>query len=213
MPENPPTDDQPQSDAARAFWDAEAATFDNEPDHGLRDPAIRAAWSALLTDQLPPNASPAPLRILDVGCGTGSLSLILAEQGYTVTGVDFAPAMIEAARQKAAKQPIEFHVMDAAQPDFPAQQFDVLVCRHVLWALPEPADVLKRWRDLLKPGGTLLLIEGYWHTGAGLHAADVVQMLPESMTAPVVTQLSDHAALWGRAVSDERYAIRARRID
>lgn len=209
MPENPPADDQSQRDAARAFWEAEAATFDDEPDHGLRDPAIRAAWRALLADQLPP----APLRILDVGCGTGSLSLILAEQGHTVTGVDFSPAMIEAARQKAAQQPIEFHVMDAARPDFPAQQFETLVCRHVLWALPEPGEVLKRWRDLLTPGGTLLLIEGYWHTGAGLHAADVVALLPESMTAPVVTQLSDHAALWGSAVSDERYAIRARRID
>ena len=42
------------------IWDAEAATFDDEPDHGLRDPATRAAWFELLTAHLPelPHGSP-----------------------------------------------------------------------------------------------------------------------------------------------------------
>lgn len=49
----------------RAVWDGQAATFDDEPDHGLRDPAVRRAWATLLL----PLLTAAPSLILDVGCG------------------------------------------------------------------------------------------------------------------------------------------------
>ena len=82
----------------RAFWDAEAERFDEEPDHGLRDPAVRAAWGRLLTEYLPEP----PADVLDLGCGTGSLTVLLAEAGHRVHGVDLAPNMIAAARTKVA---------------------------------------------------------------------------------------------------------------
>ncbi len=78
-------------------WDAEAEHFDDEPDHGLRDPAIREAWRVLLREHLP---AP-PARIADLGCGTGSLSVLLADEGYAVDGVDFSPEMVRRARAKA----------------------------------------------------------------------------------------------------------------
>jgi 2-polyprenyl-3-methyl-5-hydroxy-6-metoxy-1,4-benzoquinol methylase len=116
--------------------------------------------------------------------------------------------MIERARVKteAAGQSVAFIVMDAADPQI-EQKFDVIVCRHVLWALPEPADVLQRWMTLLKPNGRLVLIEGFWHTGAGLHADEVLKMLPSSFTQTIVEHLSDQPALWGKPVNDERYAV------
>jgi hypothetical protein len=49
------------------FWDAQASRFDEEPDHGLLDPDVRAAWSEVLLPELPP----APGRVADLGCGTG----------------------------------------------------------------------------------------------------------------------------------------------
>ncbi|HET7357080.1 MAG TPA: class I SAM-dependent methyltransferase, partial [Nocardioidaceae bacterium] len=78
----------------RAAWDAEAAAFDEEPDHGLRDPEVRRAWRALLAEVLPP----APSRIADLGCGTGSLATLLAEEGHVVHGVDVSPEMLSRAR-------------------------------------------------------------------------------------------------------------------
>ena len=81
-----------------AMWDREALTFDEAADHGLADPECRAAWRDLLRGR---PAGPAPARVADLGCGTGTLSLLLAEQGYAVTGVDFSPAMVERARDKA----------------------------------------------------------------------------------------------------------------
>ncbi|MCA9907238.1 MAG: class I SAM-dependent methyltransferase, partial [Anaerolineae bacterium] len=147
----------------------------------------------------------------DIGCGTGSLSLVLAGLGHAVVGIDLAPAMLALAQAKAeaAGHSITFHVMDAALPQLAPEQFDVIVCRHLLWALAEPDQVLERWLRLLKPGGRLLLIEGYWHTGAGLHARELLALLPAALTQATLQPLSDWAELWGGAVEDERYAILA----
>ncbi|MEZ4728236.1 MAG: class I SAM-dependent methyltransferase [Caldilineaceae bacterium] len=197
-------------DTARLAWDEAAATFDDEPDHGLRDLVVRRAWRDMLAPWLPP----APAMILDIGCGTGSLSVLLATLGHTVTGIDFAPAMLAQAQAKAAQagQAITFQVMDAAQPHLPPQHFAVILCRHLLWALPAPHQVLQRWADLLAPEGRLLLIEGYWHTGSGLHAEEVVAALPAALTKVTVQTLSDQPALWGGAVADERYLVVANRL-
>jgi len=191
--------------AARELWDQAAAGFDQEPDHGLRDPGVRRAWTALLASLLP--ASPA--TILDIGCGTGSLSVVMAHLGHAVTGGDLSPAMIAQAQAKAAAagQVIAFQVMDAAQPSLAPGTFDVVVCRHLLWALPEPAAVLGRWAALLRPGGRLVLIEGRWSTGAGLAASQILAALPPTLAAQPVRDLSQEAALWGRPVRDERYAL------
>ena len=199
------SDDERRLNESRQTWDEAAAAFDNEPDHGLRDPGVRGAWTKLLKAWLPTTHA----TILDIGCGTGSLSVVLAELGYDVTGIDLSPAMISLATAKAvaAGYPITFQVMDAAFPQLPLQHFDALVCRHILWALPEPAQVLRRWIALLKPGGRLMLIEGYWNTGAGLHAREIIEALPTGLINILVQDLNDRPEFWGGAVQDERYAI------
>lgn len=186
-----------------AIWDAEAATFDEEADHGLRDPAVRSAWRELLLDVLPA----APGRIADLGCGTGTLSLLLADAGYSLGGVDFSPAMIERARLKAGDR-CEFSVGDASAPDLEQATYDVVLCRHVLWALPAPVDALRRWVDLLAPDGRLVLIEGSWSTGAGLTAEQTSALLAQVGREGVVRPLPE-AAYWGGEITDERYLITA----
>lgn len=192
-------------DASRNFWDKEAITFDNEPDHGLHDPVVRAEWTNLLRKSLPFVQS----KVLDIGCGTGSLSMILAQLGYQVTGIDLSPVMIAKAREKVEMTDwaITFQIMDATFPELPPQQFDIIVCRHLLWTLPEPAQVLQRWINLLRPQGYLVLIEGFWSTGAGLHADDIVEAIPSSMVDIKVEDLSNQVDLWGGEVTDERYII------
>jgi 2-polyprenyl-3-methyl-5-hydroxy-6-metoxy-1,4-benzoquinol methylase len=200
-----PENDDERLREARQYWDNLASAFDDMPDHGLRDSHILTAWTDLLRTSLSqPNAS-----ILDVGCGTGSLSVVLAGLGHTVTGIDVSPSMIALAQTKAAQHgyQIEFHVMDAAYPQLSPRKYDVLVCRHLLWVLPDPEKVLQRWLDLLKQKGRLILIEGYWGTGAGLHAQEIIKMLPSSLTAVSVLNLSEFPNLWGANVTDERYAI------
>lgn len=210
MDQNHQSDREKQLDAARQYWDNAAASFDEEPDHGLKDARVRQAWIMLLQKWLPTNKA----AILDIGCGTGSLSVVMAELGHIVTGIDLSPAMITKAQAKAGAlgYALDFQVMDAAAPQLPPQAFHAIVCRHLLWALPEPAGVLARWAELLKPGGRMVIIEGYWHTGGGLRAGQVVAALPASATLITVEVLSSQPGYWGRPVTDERFAVIADRL-
>jgi SAM-dependent methyltransferase len=186
-------------------WDDAAATFDDEPDHGLRDPEVRAAWAALLLPLMPP----APARILDLGCGTGSLAVLLAGVGHEVTGVDSSDRMLSLARAKAAAARVPLHLArgDAADPPFPPASADVVLCRHLLWALPDRDAVVARWVRLLRPGGRLVLVEGNWETGVGLPADECRDAVLRHREEAVVRHLGPNSALWGRDVDDERYVL------
>jgi SAM-dependent methyltransferase len=188
-------------------WDAEAVLFDEEADHGLHDPLVRDAWRSLLIGLVPP----APARIADLGCGTGTLALLLAEEGHDVNGVDFSPEMVRRAHAKAGTfGGCSFVVADAADPPLAEGSYDVVLCRHVLWALPDPAAALERWAGLLVPDGRLVLIEGRWSTGAGLRSTDTVALVADAGFEPTLRQLPD-PAYWGRRIEDERYVVLGRR--
>ena len=188
-----------------ALWDAEAEAFDEAADHGLRDPGVRAAWRSLLVSLVP---AP-PARVADLGCGTGTLSLLLADEGHSVDGVDFSPAMVTRARAKGeGRRDVRFVVGDAAAPALDRAAYDVVLCRHVLWALPDPTAALRRWVDLLAPGGRLVLVEGRWFNGAGLSAAETVRLV-EATGRPAELTLLSEPAYWGREITDERYAVRS----
>lgn len=190
------------------LWDAEADDFDEQPDHGLRDPAVRSAWADLVLPLLPPS----PARVADLGCGTGSLSLLMAEAGHHVSGLDVSPAMVALAREKIAGAGFdaELSVGDAAVPPWPQGTFDVVLTRHVLWAMDDPDAALTCWIDLLGPQGRLVLIEGRWWTGAGMSAADVTDLVRRHRVEAEVIALND-AALWGGPIRDERFAVVSRR--
>lgn len=139
---------------------------------------------------------------------TGSLAVLLAQAGYQVSGVDFAPRMVQRARAKAAAAAldVEFEVADAMSPPWPAGTFDIVLARHVLWALPDPGLGLDRWLELLTPSGRLLLVEGRWWTGAGLPADEVLALLRVRGHAAAIEPLEDRM-LWGSPVNDERYLL------
>jgi SAM-dependent methyltransferase len=191
------------SEETRQYWDAQAATFDDEADHGLRDPAVRQAWAELLLPLLPRTA-----RVADLGCGTGSLSLLLAQAGHDVHGIDLSPRMIEAAQAKAAVAGVaaRFSVADAAAPPVEAGSVDVVLVRHVLWAFESPGDVLASWMALLAPGGRLLLVEGRWSAGAGLAAADCETLVRRHRQEAQVRMLRE-PSYWGKDITDERYLL------
>ncbi|QIQ05521.1 trifunctional class I SAM-dependent methyltransferase/NUDIX hydrolase/VOC family protein [Streptomyces liangshanensis] len=183
-------------------WDALADSFDQEPDHGLLDSAVRMAWADRMRDWLPRE----PSQVLDLGCGTGTLALLAAEQGHRVTGVDLSPAMAGQARAKLAGREAEILVGDAARPPVGERTFDVILARHVLWLLPDPGAVLRHWATLLRPGGRFVLIEGVW-SGTGLAPARLMEALAPLTERVHYERLSADHELWGRPVDDERYVV------
>ena len=157
----------------------------------------------------------------DLGCGTGSLSILLAEAGHRVRGLDLSARMVDAARAKAprrlsaeaagARPPaaVEFLQGDASEPPYPPAGCDVVLARHVLWALPDPDAALGRWTRLLRGPGTMVLVEGLWGTGAGIPSAECRELVLRHRRHADVVPLTD-PALWGKEISDERYLILSR---
>jgi SAM-dependent methyltransferase len=141
----------------RRFWDLDAHTYDAATSHAISDPLEAAAWRRAMTEALPdPGAS-----VLDVGAGTGALSLLGAELGFEVTALDLSPEMLARAERKAEERGLRdrmaFVVGPADRP--PPGPFDAVMERHVLWTLPDPIGALRRWREV---AGRLVLFEGVW---------------------------------------------------
>jgi SAM-dependent methyltransferase len=142
----------------RDFWNADADVYDRAPSHAASDPVEAAAWRAALASALPP----APATVLDVGAGTGTMSLLAAELGHRVTALDLAPGMLDRAREKADARGLELSFVVGPAESPPAGPFDAVMERHVLWTTGDPAAVLRAWREVTRPGGRLVLIEGVW---------------------------------------------------
>jgi len=139
----------------RAFWDADAATYDRAPSHAASDPVEAAAWRAALLRFLPP----APARVLDVGAGTGAMALLLADLGYRVTALDLSPGMLAHAERKAKERGLDLQTVVAPGTEPPVGPFDAVVERHVLWTTPDPVAALSAWRASA-PAGRLVSFEG-----------------------------------------------------
>jgi SAM-dependent methyltransferase len=145
------------NDRVRAYWDADAATYDDSPDHGAASPAERAAWNAALVRLLP---AP-PSQVLDVGAGTGFLALACARLGHRVTALDLSSGMLGRLRAAAERDDLAVEAVEAAAESPPSGPFDVVVERHLLWTLPDPGAALAAWRAAA-PAGRLVLFEGLW---------------------------------------------------
>lgn len=118
------------------------------------------------------------MRVLDIGCGIGTVSCWMAEQVKpegSVVGIDVSTAQLEIARQNALASGIKnvvFQEASAYETDLPRAEFDLIVCRFLLCHLTRPADALKEMYELLKPDGVLVC-----------HDLDVESMFSDPPTA------------------------------
>jgi SAM-dependent methyltransferase len=99
-------------------------------------------------------------RVLDIGCGRGAATSLLARAVLptgAVDAIDLSPAMVEHTRAFLAAQGYDARaeVMDAGDPDLPPSSYDLVASSLVLFFLPDPAAALARWVALLAPGGRI----------------------------------------------------------
>jgi 2-polyprenyl-3-methyl-5-hydroxy-6-metoxy-1,4-benzoquinol methylase len=97
------------------------------------------------------------VKVLDAACGTGTVALALARDGYQVTGVDAIEPLVRTARERGARLAgarVDFQHLDVgAQPVPGAGTYDVVVSMHTLYWHPRPAAFLEGCRRALRAGG------------------------------------------------------------
>ncbi len=144
-------------------WDLASETFDTHPGHGIQSQKERDAWKRAFQEIFPKRG----LKILDVGCGTGELSLLFAEMGHKVTGIDISRQMLKAAKTKAEASgaDITFGEGDAENPPYDTSSFDIVFSRHLLWTLPNPKTAVENWKRVLRKNGKVVIIDGVWDSG------------------------------------------------
>lgn len=148
-------------------WDPEK--YDKYPGHIVQQGEEAAAWQELFGKLITGKG----LRILDAGCGTGEISFLLAGMGHEVYGIDISPRMVDRAKEKAETKTesdigrrVHFQLGDAEKPPFEEGFFDVVVCKHVLWALPSPQTALDSWTRVIKENGKVIVIDALWDDGS-----------------------------------------------
>ncbi len=106
-------------------------------------------------------------KVLEIGCGTGTLSLAAKTfigTSAEMTGIDIAPEMLAAARKKAARKSaaVTFQEGSIAKIPFPDKRFDVVICSFMIFHMPEEVR-LKGFTEIyrvLKSGGHLFIFDG-----------------------------------------------------
>ena len=146
-------------DEIKAYWSERAATFDQSPGHEIFSEDERAAWHHLILRHLGEGRG---RKALDLASGTGVVSHLMDDLGFEVTGIDWAEPMLELARAKAKARGrrIAFRLGDAENTMEPTDQYDAIINRHLVWTLVDPAAAFAEWLRILKPGGTLLIVDG-----------------------------------------------------
>jgi tRNA (cmo5U34)-methyltransferase len=170
---------------------------------GEYDSLIRRAvpryeeMTARLLDYLPPHAS----SILELGCGTGNLTLRLAKKypDAKLTLVDAAPPMLEVARARLGSRAATFAASTFETMDFEPASFDLVTSTISLHHVREKAPLYRAVRRTIRPGGTFRFADQMAGGTRGNHLINWTRWLefcrePGNCTEAEIASLLDHAA-------------------
>jgi ubiquinone/menaquinone biosynthesis C-methylase UbiE len=157
------------------------AYYNTQNFHGIEggylNPSAAVSYDPITQYVLPPNETWVrqslidaiackPRRILDLGCGTGSMTLML-KQAFPqaqVIGMDLSPYMLVTADYKASKAKLNIELMqgNAQETDFPAASFDLVTAALLLHETPPTVSkaILRECFRLLKAGGEVVILDG-----------------------------------------------------
>ena len=138
----------------KQWWNTNPEQYD-DIHHGNLPEEDMALWEHYLETHI---GADRQQQILDVGCGTGFLTIKIASLGYDCRGVDLSSGMMEIAQKKAEKQGLDIVFFEGNLVDLQIEDssVDAITNRSVLWTLFEPEKAFQEWYRVLKPEGKLL---------------------------------------------------------
>ncbi|ALC06722.1 SAM-dependent methyltransferase [Corynebacterium deserti GIMN1.010] len=148
-----------------SYWDGRAKAYHHNQTRSERAAVERPLWEKVWADALPGETE----TVLDLGCGSGFVTHVLADCGCEVLGIDGSSQMIDEAlkenarRAEGGRATAHFRVGDAHQPEVDEGSFDAIASRYVLWTLRDPQAALNNWVSLLKPGGVIACVDAAWY--------------------------------------------------
>lgn len=151
----------------QTYWTKRAPSYSIVHQDELHT-AQHDVWSQVLRNHIQrqfPQRVPRSIEVLEIGTGPGFFAIILAEQGYDVTAIDYTASMLEEAKANAGnlRTAIRFQQMNGENLSFPDQSFDVIVTRNLTWNLPHPDQAYSEWTRVLRKGGLLLNFDANWY--------------------------------------------------
>ena len=163
---------------AKSEFEAWAGTYDRSLLNSfLFQPSYRMFLEELLAWR---GADSEPFDLLDIGCGTGTFNAMLAGSSLParVVGLDYAEAMCHVAADKARQAGVadRLHYVNADSQHLPFADasFDVVTCSNSFHHYPHQQQVVHEMRRVLRPGGRLMLIDGFRDNIIGWVAFDVI---------------------------------------
>ncbi len=142
------------SDKAEKFWDQAAGAYDFQVNKKFAQSYKDTA--ELSRKYLQPEKS-----LLEIGCGTGIMTVTTAPLVESVCAIDISPAMLSAAEKKAQSMGIgniTFAVSDIFDSGLDGRQFDIVSAFNVLFLLENEDKVIRRIRSLLSPSGIFISV-------------------------------------------------------
>jgi ubiquinone/menaquinone biosynthesis C-methylase UbiE len=132
-----------------------------------------------LVESAVPEGDRRQVQVLDIGCGPGNFTLILAEAGFTAVGLDAYDALVELAKEKRRSKRLANLAFRQGDLDaaFRPASFDQVVTIHSLYVHPRPLELLAEIHRVLKPGGHVVLVNhtrrmGRWSTFREIKATE-----------------------------------------
>jgi ubiquinone/menaquinone biosynthesis C-methylase UbiE len=143
-------------------------------------------------------ALPPQSRVLDVGCGPGSLARHLARDGHMVTGIDTDPLMIDRAQYLATELPsVTFELGDVKKLRYDDASFDAALATNVIFLIANPLVGLKEMARVVRPGGIVAMLNPSIHM-----SIEAAQSLADEQHLEGLARVS--LANWARAAAVNR---------
>jgi ubiquinone/menaquinone biosynthesis C-methylase UbiE len=159
------------------YWDKKSGSYDRE---------MRMFERVLFGDSRSWGCSQATGLVLEVAVGTG-LNLDTYPAEVRLTGIDLSEEMLAIARTRAHElgREVELRQADAHELPFADASFDTVVCTFGLCAIPDIDTALDEMTRVLRPGGTLILVD---HVASSSRVARGIQRALEVVTVPMASE-------------------------